>query len=61
VPKLSATTFTAELERTKGTCPTGGAVYFTPGSPPPPSGGVDLRLVRKVVQAARAAARAAHK
>ena len=58
VPKLSSTIFAAELARTAGTCPTGDAAYFVPGSTQPAPGGVDLRLVRRVVAAARAAAKA---
>jgi len=61
VPKLSSTMFAAELARTAGTCPTGDAAYFVPGSTQPAPGGVDLRLVRRVVAAARAAAKATAK
>jgi len=58
VPKVSSATFAAELERTRGRCPTGDPVFFTPGAGQPASTGVDLRLVRKVVAAAKAAVRA---
>jgi hypothetical protein len=55
VPKLSSTTVPAELARTAGTCPTGDAAYFVPGSAQSPPGGVDGQLVRKIVKAAKAA------
>ena len=57
VPKLSSATVPAELTRTAGKCPTGDAAYFAPGSSQPQPGGVDVRLVHKIVKAAKAASR----
>jgi len=57
VPKLSATTFPAELARTEGMCPTGDATYFSPTAASPPDNGTALarQLARKAVAAARSA------
>jgi hypothetical protein len=57
VPKLSSATVPAELARTAGKCPTGDAAFFVPGSSQAAPGGVDQRLVRKIVQAAKAASK----
>ena len=57
VPKLSATTFSAELQRTGGICPTGEATWFSPASSQASDGGAALarQLARKAVVAARGA------
>jgi len=57
VPKLSATTFSAELQRTGGNCPTGEAAWFSPASAQASDGGAALarQLARKAVVAARGA------
>lgn len=57
VPKLSASTFPAELSRTAGVCPTGDSTYFSPTAASAPDDGTALarRLARKAVAAARSA------
>jgi hypothetical protein len=58
VPKLSATTFPAELARTEGMCPTGDAAYFSPSASQTTDGGVALarQLARKALVALKEAA-----
>jgi hypothetical protein len=57
VPKLSATTFHDELDRTEGMCPTGDPTWFSPSSPPVDDGGVGVarQLAREAVRAVRGA------
>jgi hypothetical protein len=57
VPKLSAMTFSAELARTGGACPTGEAAWFSPASAHASDGGVAMarQLAHKAVVAARGA------
>lgn len=56
IPKLSASTFPAELARTEGICPTGEATYFSPTALPTPDDATALarRLARQAVYAVRA-------
>ena len=57
VAKLSAMTFSAELARTGGACPTGEAAWFSPASAHASDGGVAMarQLAHKAVVAARGA------